>query len=92
MPATQSASRKRPGGEKRGSAAGRRARKAWMLRTWGNGITCLCVHGCRTVLDFATVEADRIIPGGPYRRDNVQPACRSCNLQRSDNAEWSLAS
>jgi len=81
---------KRPGGEKRGSAADRRARKHWMLRTWGDGENCPCVH-CGQPLTFATVEADRIVPGGPYRRDNVQPACRSCNLARSDNAAWTYA-
>ena len=61
-----------------------------MLRTWGDGEKCPCVH-CGRILDFATVEADRIVPGGPYRRDNVQPACRTCNLARSDNPEWSYS-
>lgn len=79
---------KRHGGDKRGSAAARRARKVWMLATWGDGEKCPCVH-CGCELDFATVEADRIVPGGSYRRDNVQPACRGCNLARSDNEGWS---
>ena len=78
----------RAGGEKRGNSYARRARKLWMLATWGDGVKCPCVH-CDAVLDYDTVEADRIIPGGSYRRDNVQPACRSCNLSRSDNASWS---
>lgn len=51
---------------------------------------CACVH-CGDLLTFETVEADRIIPGGTYRWENVQPACRRCNLQRSDNADWTLA-
>jgi hypothetical protein len=53
----------------------------------GNGERVRCVH-CGGWLTFETVEADRIIPGGSYRRDNVQPSCRPCNLYRSDNEEW----
>lgn len=86
----------RNGGDHRGSAASRRARKLWLLgaiedRTlgWapfgGNGTTVKCALGCGEVLTFATVEADRIIPGGSYRRENVQPACRPCNLAKSDD-------
>jgi len=78
---------KRPGGDKRGSAAARRARKFWMLSTWGDGEKCPCVH-CEAMLSFETVEADRIVPGGPYARWNVQPSCRACNVARSDNADW----
>jgi hypothetical protein len=77
----------RAGGEKRGNCKDRAARKLWMLRTWGNGEKCPCVH-CDAMLDYDTVEADRIVPGGSYRRDNVQPACRLCNLTRSNNAAW----
>lgn len=76
----------RAGGEKRGNARNRRARKLWMLATWGDGTKCPCVH-CGAQLDYDSVEADRIVCGGSYRRDNVQPACRTCN---NDNAEWSL--
>lgn len=79
----------RHGGEKRGNSKDRAARKIWMLVTFGNGTTVLCKH-CSDELTYATVEADRIIPGGSYRRDNVQPACRKCNLARSNNAEWEL--
>lgn len=79
--------RKRPGGEKRGNAADRRRRKLWMLAHFGNGTTCPCVH-CQQPLTYDTVEADRIIPGGSYRRDNVQPACRACNAARSNNPSW----
>jgi 5-methylcytosine-specific restriction endonuclease McrA len=90
----------RAGGDKRGSAATRRARKQWMLgaiedRTlgWapfgGNGTTVPCVF-CKESLTFATVEADRIVPGGSYRRENVQPACRACNLARSDDGELTV--
>lgn len=81
---------KRHGGDHRGNAASRRARKLWMLaqaRWNGNGAECDCVH-CGGRLTFATVEADRIVPGGPYARHNIQPSCRACNLARSDNAAW----
>lgn len=91
----------RNGGDHRGSAASRRARKLWLLgaiedRTlgWapfgGNGTTVKCALGCGEVLTFATVEADRIVPGGSYARPNVQPACRPCNLARSDDGDLSL--
>lgn len=77
----------RPGGEKRGSSRDRAARKNWMLKTWGNGTFCPCVH-CGVRLDYATVEADRIIPGASYRHENVQPSCRADNLARSNKTEW----
>jgi hypothetical protein len=84
----------RHGGDKRGSAASRRARKLWMLSEaagfGGDGTKVPCVH-CDATLDFDAVEADRIVPGGSYRRDNVQPACRVCNLDRSNDATWSYA-
>ena len=50
----------------------------------GNGTEVPCVF-CREALTFATVEADRIVAGGSYARTNVQPACRPCNLARSDD-------
>lgn len=78
----------RPGGEKRGSSYDRAARKFWMLDTFGDGSECPCTH-CQTPLVYATVEADRIVPGASYRRDNIQPACRPCNLSRSNNPNWS---
>jgi hypothetical protein len=77
----------RAGGDKRGSNADRARRKLWMLETWGDGVKCPCVH-CDAMVDYSTVEADRIVPGGSYRRDNIQPACRMCNLDRSNKTEW----
>lgn len=77
----------RAGGDKRGSSRDRLRRKLWMLAHFGNGETCPCTH-CGMTLTRVTVEADRIIPGGSYRRDNVQPSCRRCNAQRSNNTEW----
>lgn len=81
----------RAGGDKRGSAAQRRARKGYLLTLWGNGENCQCIYGCGTVLTFETVEADRIIAGGSYRRENVIPACRECNVSRLDKTLWSFA-
>ena len=79
----------RAGGDKRGNAACRRARKHWMLSQFGNGSVCPCSH-CGTELDFGTVEADRIIAGGSYCRTNVIPACRRCNVARLDKPLWSF--
>jgi hypothetical protein len=53
----------------------------------GNGESVPCWWGCGRSVDQATVEADRIIPGGSYRRDNIVPACRPCNLARSDDGD-----
>lgn len=75
---------KRNGDDKRGKAKDRRRRKTWMLAMYGDGITCPCVH-CGTSLTFETMQQDRIIPGGPYRRDNVQPSCEPCNKRRGDS-------
>lgn len=80
----------RAGGEKRGNSRDRRIRKLWMLAAYGDGIKCPCVH-CGCELDYASVEADRIIPGaqgGSYRRDNVQPSCRPCNSRRQNDESW----
>jgi len=74
----------RNGGDKRGKAADRRRRKTWMLWKFGDGDIAPCTH-CGKGLDFSTIEADRIIPGGCYARHNVQPSCRDCNLERGDS-------
>jgi hypothetical protein len=84
----------RPGnGGDRGSAAARRSRKGYLLTVWGDGETCPCLF-CGASLTFATVEADRVIPGslgGSYRRENVIPACRRCNAQRGDKTVWEFS-
>jgi hypothetical protein len=77
----------RNGGEKRGNSKDRAARKTWMLQAFGNGQTCPCVH-CGTPLTYATVQADRIVPGGSYRRDNIQPSCAADNRERSNRLDW----
>lgn len=68
----------------RGSSYSRRIRKQWLLDTFGDGNTAICsFDGCDTVLDFDTITADRYpIPGaegGTYKRNNIRPACGTCN-------------
>ena len=75
---------KRNGGDKRGRAADRRKRKVYLLWKYGDGETCQCVH-CGKGLTFHTMEQDRIEPGGPYRRSNVQPSCTPCNKRRGNS-------
>ena len=79
----------RPGGEKRGNNRDRRRRKIWMLATFDKDLgpdKARChlrlADRCRGVMDYHTVTADRINPGGTYARANVRPACAPCqNLQ-----------
>ena len=86
--------RPRSGGDGRGSATARRARKVRMLADFPpfrQVDACSCVY-CGVMLSLATIEADRIIPGsagGTYRYDNLVPACRTCNASRGDATLWS---
>lgn len=44
-------------------------------------MVCRC-YRCGALLTVETVSVDRIVPGcqgGTYRRDNIRPACESCN-------------
>jgi hypothetical protein len=67
----------------RGSSSQRRARKLWLLVTFGDGTTATCGFGCGTVLTFETITVDRHpVPGcqgGRYVRGNIRPACGPCN-------------
>jgi hypothetical protein len=94
----------RAGGDRRGSNADRRRRREWLVSpeagtlhdgVWvafgGNGQFVPCWWGCGRNVDESTVEADRIIAGGSYRRDNIVPACRPCNLARSDDDDLTPA-
>lgn len=78
---------KRAGGDRRGNPRNRRARKIYLLSPkagfGGDGTKVGCVF-CDAVLDYDTVQADRIEAGGSYRRDNVQPACAPCNKARGN--------
>lgn len=65
----------------RGSSYDVRARKHWLLDTFGDGTYAPCSF-CQVELDYGTLTVDRIIPGaegGTYRRDNIRPACQPCN-------------
>ncbi len=70
----------------RGSAASRRARKAWLLSAaagfGGDGLKVPCVL-CDTMLDAQTLTVDRHpitgCDGGTYKRDNIRPMCGWCN-------------
>lgn len=89
------AERRKGNGGKRGNSYDRRERKLWLLGAkysrkygmapyGGNGTHVPCVH-CGRLLDLATCEADRIVPGalgGTYVYSNVQPSCRMCNIAR----------
>jgi hypothetical protein len=85
----------RNGGDRRGSSADRKRRREWLVSAasgfGGNGTKVPCYWKCGRELTTATVEADRVVPGGSYRRDNIVPACRPCNLARSDDADLTWA-
>jgi hypothetical protein len=71
----------------RGSSAARRLRKQWLLDTFGDGTTAPCMiqfdTHCLELVTLATLTVDRFpapsIDGGTYARDNIRPACQSCN-------------
>jgi hypothetical protein len=83
--------KKRHGGELRGNVHDRAARKRKLLLVFGNGVIVACIHRCGTILDYATVQADRIDPEGRYTWDNVQPSCGPCNKARGRNTAWKYA-
>jgi hypothetical protein len=78
--------------QRKGNSYDRRARRAWLLSAaapfGGDGTTVTCVHGCGTQLTADTIQVDRIIPGGSYGHDNIQPACWTDNTDRSNKLDW----
>jgi hypothetical protein len=69
----------------RGGSDQRRARRQWLVDTFGDGEFVDCalraIPECWVALTKWTVSADRIIPGvfgGTYRRSNIRPACPAC--------------
>lgn len=66
----------------RGSASDRRARKLWLLVTFGDGVKAPCSY-CGGMVDFDTITVDRYpvmgCDGGTYKRDNIRPSCGTCN-------------
>lgn len=67
----------------RGNTADRRARRRWLLVTFGDGELAPC-YRCGILLDDSTITSDRIVPGcegGRYVRGNLRPACGTCNSE-----------
>lgn len=78
-----------------GSSRDRRRRRQWLLDTFGDGVHAACYlqvsPRCLWVVDIETLSVDRIIPrdqGGRYTRDNIQPACPSCNSVHGNQLRW----
>jgi 5-methylcytosine-specific restriction endonuclease McrA len=78
------------GQDKRGNSKDRAARRRYLLDPkagfGGNGEVVLCALGtvadCAMLVDYKTMEVDRIVPGaegGRYIRSNIRPTCRPCN-------------
>lgn len=71
----------------RGSSHERRARKQWLLDTFGDGETAPCTiqfdGNCLGVVTMATLQVDRWpvagADGGKYTKDNIRPGCGPCN-------------
>jgi 5-methylcytosine-specific restriction endonuclease McrA len=70
--------------DRRPGAPDRRRMQMWMMHKYGNGTQVDCTH-CGRELTSEEAERDRIVPGGPYNRSNVQPSCRPCNIRRGDS-------
>jgi hypothetical protein len=78
-------------GDKRGSSRERRARREWLVKPeagfGGNGEKVPCVH-CGAMVTACDMDVDRIVPGGSYRRDNIQPSCAFDNRSRGNKPNW----
>lgn len=73
----------------RGSAASRRARRAWIMDAYGTDgiVTCWWCDVPLHADGPEAFEVDRLVPGrrgGTYRRGNVVPACPPCNADRGN--------
>lgn len=79
-------SMRRTGQDHRGSARDRRARRAWLVRTFTTPAGGFACHLCGTPLvpDAHDWHVDRWpVPGcqgGRYVRGNIRPACAPCNV------------
>ena len=70
-------------GNRRGNVEDRRSRKLWLLKVYAADVRghCRC-YRCARLLGIDTLTVDRIVPGahgGTYRRNNIRPACGTCN-------------
>ena len=57
--------------------------KLRLLERFGDGSHAPCWY-CGGTLAYATLERDRVIPGGPYADANLRPAGARCNRERSN--------
>lgn len=91
----------RPGGERRGNCRDRARRREWLLANFDKDLgpeRARCwldlSPACLEFLNITTLTVDRIHPAGSYARDNIQPACRPCQvlqgalITRERRAEW----
>lgn len=69
--------------DKRGSNTDRARRRIWLMAVFGDGTQVPCWL-CDTPLAITQLEVDRMVPGGPYARWNIRPACGPCNRSRND--------
>lgn len=83
-------------GNARGSSYERRRRRAWIMEAWASDlpgfVRCYRCGGFlfnpdappAAVAGTYPLTIDRIIPGcqgGTYRRNNIRPACGTCNSE-----------
>lgn len=60
---------------------------AWLVKSYQadvdvDGMPAARCYRCGVLLTVLTITVDRIIPGcqgGTYRRNNIRPACATCN-------------
>lgn len=70
-----------PNSNQRGNTRQRKARKLWLLTTFGDGTKAPCWE-CGFLVTTDTIVVDRIIPyieGGTYRRNNIRVHCETCS-------------
>lgn len=90
------------GADKRGNSKDRAARRRYLLSAaagfGGNGEVVPCALGivgdCSILVDNATMEVDRIVPGvdgGRYIRSNIRPTCRPCNESAGHSTQRQVA-
>lgn len=82
----------------RGSSKARRERKVWLLATFSPELgpnEAWCEFNCGAIVTLETITVDRHpIPGcdgGTYKRDNIRPACGSCNSRHGGPLRRSTA-
>lgn len=91
----------RAGGDRRGNNKNRAQRRVWLLATFDTDLgpaRARChlrlSESCADILDSTSITADRIDPGGSYRHENIQPACRPCQhrqgalITRERRQQW----